>query len=147
KRSIAIRHVKELMEDILLYGLGEVAAKAWHEQLQSSLTSTGDYLEYSLPEKCQDILDAQGERFRQYHFLLVDEVQDFSDFFLDVAMSLLKKRENVFMVGDISQKLFDRQHNLNDLGLVEERARVRGATSCIVVQSRLGNLPGLSCDK
>lgn len=114
------------MEGILTHGLGEVTAKVWREQIQSSLSSV-DYLEYALPEKCQDILNVQGEHFRQYDYLLVDEVQDFSDFFLDVAMSLLKKRENVFMVGDIGQKLFDRQHNLNDLGLIEERARVRGS--------------------
>lgn len=127
KRTIDIRHIEELMEGILTYDLGEAAAKAWCQQVRGSSTSPGDYLEYTLPEKCQDILDAQGERFRQYDYLLVDEVQDFSDFFLDVAMSLLKKRENVFMVGDVSQKLFDRQHNLNDLGLIEERARVRGS--------------------
>ncbi len=114
------------METILTYGLGKDPAHAWREQIQSSSSSV-DYLEYELPAKCQDILSVQGERFYQYDYLLVDEVQDFSDFFLDVAMSLLKKRDKVFMVGDIGQKLFDRQHNLNDLGLVEERARVRGS--------------------
>ena len=30
------------------------------------------------------------------------------------------------MVGDVGQKLFDRKHNLSELGMIEERVRVRG---------------------
>lgn len=124
KQTIAIRHIAELMESILVEGLGEMSAHAWRTQARGRLTAQEDYLEYKLPEKCQDILREGGERFHMYDYLLVDEVQDFSDFFLDVALCLLKKRENVFMVGDAGQKLFDRSHHLNELGLAEERTRV-----------------------
>src|SRR5207253_7170747 len=81
-----------------------------------------EYLEYKLPEKCMDILDEAKGRFQVYDYLLIDEVQDFSSAFLYVAIKLLKNEENVFMVGDAGQKLFDREHSLRDLDMVEERA-------------------------
>ncbi|HZU66036.1 MAG TPA: NERD domain-containing protein [Ktedonobacteraceae bacterium] len=124
KQTIEIRHITELMENILVAYLGAPGAEAWHTQVKSQLSTPDEYLEIKLPEKCQDVLYEQGERFRLYDYLLVDEVQDFSDFFLDVALCLLKKRENVFMVGDIGQKLFDRSHNLSELQLAEDRIRI-----------------------
>ncbi len=124
EQTIDIRHIAELMESILIESLGETGAEVWRAQVRSQLTIPEDYLEYKLPEQCQDILYEHGERFHTYDYLLVDEVQDFSDFFLDVALCLLKKRENVFMVGDVGQKLFDRSHNLSELDLVEERTRI-----------------------
>jgi len=123
-QTIAIRHIVDLMESILVEGLGEANADVWRTQARGHLITPEEYIEDKLPEKCQKILSEEGERFRMYDYLLVDEVQDFSDSFLDVALSLLKKRENVFMVGDAGQKLFDRSHNLNVLGLAEERTRV-----------------------
>ncbi len=125
KQTIVVEHVEHLMEQILKAGLGEAEAEVWRTQVKQNITSE-EYLEYKLPEKCQDILSERGEDFRLFDYLLIDEVQDFSDFFLDVAMSLLKERENVFMVGDVGQRLFDRKHNLRDHSMVEERVRVRG---------------------
>jgi len=126
-RTIVIDHIEHLMEQILDADLGKESADRWRQQVKTGLAPPDDYLEYALPERCQDILDGHSERFRIYNYLLVDEVQDFSDFFLDVAMCLLKDRKKVFMVGDTGQKLFfQRKHNLLDLGLVEERMRVPG---------------------
>ena len=123
-QTIEIRHIAELMENILVAHLGAAGAEAWRTHVKRQLSTPDDYLEIKLPEKCQDVLYKQGERFRQYDYLLVDEVQDFSDFFLDVALRLLKKRGNVFMAGDIGQKLFDRSLNLSELELVEDRIRI-----------------------
>lgn len=51
-------------------------------------------------------------------------MQDFSSIFLDVGISLLKQREHIFMVGDVAQKLFPREHSLSELGIVEQRVRI-----------------------
>ena len=126
KQTIVIMHIAELMESLLVQELGTVGMEAWRMQVKSQLTNKDEYLEIKLPERCQDMLYAQSKRFQIFDYLLVDEVQDFSDFFLDVALCLLKRRENVFMVGDVGQKLFDRKHNLSELGMIEERVRVRG---------------------
>lgn len=125
KKTIRVEYVEHLMEQVLEAGLGKVEADAWRTQVQQNITLE-EYLEEKLPEKCQDIFFVSGEHFRFFDYLLIDEVQDFSDFFLDIAMSLLKKRENVFMVGDVGQRLSDRKHNLRDHNMVEERVRVRG---------------------
>lgn len=125
RSAIHITDIKTVMEQIIDTALGKIEADTWRRQVQSSLLSLEDYLEYKLPEKCQDILDEDEARFRWYDYLLVDEVQDFSDFFLDIALSLLKLRNCVFMVGDAGQKLFDRKHSLSELGMSEERARIR----------------------
>src|SRR5579875_2944660 len=122
--KIAIFDIGTLMEEIVTSGLGTLEAEQWRVQTQRSLVIPEDYLEYTLPEKCLDILDKQPERFRRYDYLLVDEVQDFSSIFLDIGMSLLKEREHVFMVGDVGQKLFPRNHNLSELGLIEQRVRI-----------------------
>lgn len=124
EQTIDIRYIAELMESILVAHVGKPGAEAWSIEVKNQLSTPDDYLEYKLPEKCQDILYEYNERFRMYDYLLIDEVQDFSVFFLDVALRLLKKRENVFMVGDAGQKLFDRSHNLSELDLVEERTRI-----------------------
>lgn len=126
RQTIVIDHVEHVMEQILEHSLGKAHAEAWRTHTKQICATPDEYLEYKLPEKCQDILEEHGESLRWFDYLLVDEVQDFSDFFLDVAMSLLKNREHVFMVGDVGQKLFKRTHNLGDLGMVEERVRVRG---------------------
>jgi len=126
KRMIVVDDIEHLMESILNEGLGTEEAEKWRAEMQAGLSTPSDYLDFKLPEKCQDILYLGNEQFQLYDYLLVDEVQDFSDFFLDVAMCLLKKRENIFMVGDTGQKLFNRRHSLSDLGIVEERARIRG---------------------
>lgn len=124
--KIAILDVKTLMEEIVNRGLGLIEAERWRLQVNQEMQSPGDYLEYKLTEKCQDILSEpeQSDRFRWYDYLLVDEVQDFSSLFLDVGISLLKQREHVFMVGDVGQKLFPREHNLSELGIVEQRVRI-----------------------
>lgn len=126
RQTIVTLDVATLMEYILKSGLGEVEAEAWRTRVKSHLSIADEYLEYKLPEKCQDILGEQGDRFRLFDYLLIDEVQDFSDRFLDIALSLLKNRKYVFMVGDVGQKLFDRKHHLSDLDMIEERVRVRG---------------------
>ena len=56
--------------------------EAWRMQVKSQLTNKDEYLEIKLPERCQDMLYAQSKRFQIFDYLLVDEVQDFSDFFL-----------------------------------------------------------------
>lgn len=125
RQTIVVDYIEHMMEQILEAGLGKAGAEAWRTQMKQEV-SPDEYLDFKLPEQCQDILYERKGRFQQFDYLLVDEIQDFSDFFLDVAMSLLKNREHVFMVGDVGQKLFERTHNLVSLDMVEERVRVRG---------------------
>ncbi len=122
--KIAILDISTLMEELVNRGLGLAEAERWRLKVKQEMQSDEDYLEYRLPEKCQDILYEQPDRFRWYDYLLVDEVQDFSSIFLDVGISLLKQREHIFMVGDVGQKLFPREPNLSELGIVEQRVRI-----------------------
>src|SRR6202011_4466602 len=90
-------------------GMGDSSSafELWRNQALVSHQES-EYIDYILPERCNDLMDRR-KAFQIYDYLFIDEVQDFNTWFLMVAMELLKDRKNIFTVGDIGQKLFDRE--------------------------------------
>lgn len=123
--AIKIFWMEKLMEKIVrsYFEKNEQGFEQWRKQIIQE-AGEKDYLEYNLPEKCMDILDKEPEKIEKYDHLLIDEVQDFSTEFLYIARELIKNPRNVFMVGDAGQKLFDRELNLSELDIVEERVKL-----------------------
>jgi Nuclease-related domain/AAA domain len=113
--TIAIKDIISIMEDILQNELAEDFQQwkaAYPEQ---------KYIDEILPNECRDILEKRMQDFAIYDYLLIDEIQDFSTRFIHVATSLLKNKQNLFVVGDIGQKLFDRTIEWWDIDMGPER--------------------------
>jgi hypothetical protein len=124
EQSIDIWDVISLMEEVVKAGMGSLSFEAWRTQQLSSSQENG-YIEEALPAKCFDLIDARKNQYQIYDYLLIDEVQDFSTWFLYVTMSLLKNRENIFTVGDIGQKLFDRELEWGEFDIVRQRVEIQ----------------------
>jgi hypothetical protein len=118
--SIFISDVTSLMENIVRRDLSKAFSDWKTHTLRENAES--DYIEYLLPEKCIDILKAGKVKFEPYDYLLIDEIQDFSGWFFDVMITLLKDRNNFFAVGDVGQKLFERELEWSDHDIVIQRA-------------------------
>ncbi|MCQ3977624.1 MAG: hypothetical protein DPW09_29710 [Anaerolineae bacterium] len=80
--------------------------------------------EETLRQEVEEILRNEPERYRRFDYLFIDEIQDFDDFFLIVAKHLCRS-DNFFFVGDIGQKIYDRTHHLERLGLVPRRVELK----------------------
>jgi hypothetical protein len=97
--SILIYDIVSLMEEIVKGCIGEQTFAAWKSQCLSSRANL-DYIENLLPEKCIDLLVEHPKQFQKFDYLLIDEIQDFNNWFMDITLSLLKDRNNLFAVGD-----------------------------------------------
>jgi hypothetical protein len=73
-----------------------------------------------LQEQVLEILRAAPDQFKRFDYVLIDEIQDFDNFFLGVIKSLARS-DNYFFVGDIGQKILDRSFDLQRLGIVIHR--------------------------
>lgn len=80
--------------------------------------------EEALQAEVRQILQAEPDRYRRFDYLLIDEIQDFDNFFLIVAKHLCRS-DHFFFVGDIGQKIYDRTHHLERLGLVPRRMELK----------------------
>jgi DNA helicase IV len=76
--------------------------------------------ETALRNEVEDILKTEPDRYRRFDYLFIDEIQDFDNFFLIVAQHLCHS-QNFFFVGDIGQKIYDRTHQLERLGIIPRR--------------------------
>ncbi len=92
-------------------------------QYLSSLEREG--IEELLMERSIDLLSHNNRQFQIYDYLLIDEVQDFSTWFMDIALSLLKDHKNIFAVGDIGQKLFDHELDWGEFDIVRHRVEIQ----------------------
>jgi hypothetical protein len=113
--TIHIKDIVAIMEDVLHKELAEDFQHwkiAYPEQ---------KYIEEILPNECRDIFEKRPQDFALYDYLFIDEIQDFSTGFMHVALSLLKDPQNLFVVGDIGQKLFDRTVEWWDIDMGPER--------------------------
>ncbi len=82
-----------------------------------------DKLEQQLRLDVTDALKKEPDHFRQFDAIFVDEVQDFDPLFMTVLEGLARQ-QHYFLVGDIGQKIFDREHDVTTLGIVVERAEL-----------------------
>lgn len=119
QRAIHIYCVPALLEKMIADVLGS-------DNITDYLSSDESPQAYEdhLRAEVEGILRSEPERFRQYDYVFIDEIQDFDDFYLQVIAHLCKS-QNFFFVGDIGQKIYARSHNLARLGLVVERIELK----------------------
>jgi len=117
--AITIRCVPALLETIVTHVLDMDSIDDYRTPGESQAT-----YEERLKEDVESILRAEPNRFRRFDYVLIDEIQDFDDFYL-IVVSHLCRTDNYFFVGDIGQKIYDRTHNLSVLGFVTERVELK----------------------
>jgi len=125
-RAIHLFDMVSLMEEIVKKGLGNSnsALELWRKQVLVSHQKS-EYVDDKLPERCIDLLMENRKAFQVYDYLFIDEIQDFSTWFLEIALELLTDRKNIFTVGDIGQKLFDRELDWSEFDIVKQRAELQ----------------------
>jgi superfamily I DNA and RNA helicase len=112
------------MEMIVKEGVGDKAFFGSWKKAMLEQYSKSNYVDEVLPQHCIDILMKYQKMFQVYDYLFIDEVQDFSTWFLWVALDLLKNQNNIFVVGDVAQKLFDRELDWSEFDIVKQRAEL-----------------------
>lgn len=123
-RAISLYDIASLMEEIVIKGMGnDNSFEPWRNEILEKC-SENYYIDEVLPQHCIDILMKHQKIFQIYDYLFIDEVQDFSTWFLAVALDLLKNQNNIFAVGDVAQKLFDRQLDWSEFDIVKQRAEL-----------------------
>jgi len=116
------QHRTEILERISILSIPdllELIYKDFYGQLFGTLPgeSSSGY-EARLLDEVLDVL-ATDDRFKRWDGVFIDEIQDFSDDFLRVCKAV--SRGNLFFfVGDIGQRIYDREHHLRALGLSED---------------------------
>ena len=120
-QSIRIYNVLSIMEEVAKTSMREDFS-AWKNQYVSAMEEL--YIEKDLPEKCIEILAENEKDLQIFDYLLIDEIQDFSTPFLYVTINLLKNQQNIFTVGDIGQKLFEREVEWGALDIVKQRVEM-----------------------
>lgn len=110
--AIVIQSIPAVMEQIVMAVLGvstidqyRVPGEPW------------EAYEERLRADVEGILRSESDHFRRFDHVFVDEVQDFDDFYLTVADYLCRSR-SFFFVGDIGQKIYERDHSPQCLGFV-----------------------------
>lgn len=68
----------------------------------------------------RDVGPELGDRFRRYDAILVDEIQDFGAV-LGAVVKVLHRGEELFLVGDLAQRIFEPRLQVHRLGLEEDR--------------------------
>jgi hypothetical protein len=119
--AIVVQCIPNLMESIVLqfFGVTDVA------EYRRPGESPAEY-EGRLKDDVLQILEDAPEKFARFDYVFVDEIQDFDNSFLFVVRQLCKGR-NFFFVGDMGQKIYERQYNLNRVGIVTARAELESS--------------------
>jgi superfamily I DNA/RNA helicase len=114
-QAVQILSVPSLLELVVDKGLGEGAAQS----IRKESTSEEAYVE-GLLRYAREILRADPDGFARFDHVFIDEIQDFSDAFLRIVKRFARG-DSYFFVGDIAQKIYDRQYDLQRLGLTLNR--------------------------
>jgi hypothetical protein len=114
-QTVQILSVPSLLELVVDQGLGAGAAQSIREEC----TNEGAY-EDALLRHSREVLRAEPERFARFDHVFIDEIQDFSDAFLRIVKRFARA-DSYFFVGDVAQKIYDRQYDLQRLGLTLNR--------------------------
>jgi hypothetical protein len=114
--AITICCVPKLLERMVCKILEIPSIQPYRKQSDSS-----ENYEKKLLDDVLDHLDSHPNEFRKFDFVLIDEIQDLSDDFL-IVVSYLNKTKQYFLVGDIGQKIFNREFNLKIIGFDPKQA-------------------------
>ncbi len=115
QEAITVQSIPSLMESIVMAVL-EISDMVEYRLSDESL----EEYEARLRDDVRSALESEPKRFRYFDYVFIDEIQDFDNFFLLVVHHVCKNG-NYFFVGDIGQKIYEREHNLKRLGIVTER--------------------------
>ena len=114
-QSIQILSVPALLEAVVDAGYGENTAQGFQNQ-----EATPEAYERRLLREAREVLRADADRFARFDHVFIDEIQDFSDAFLRIVTSF-SKGDRYFFVGDVGQKIYDREHDLQRHGITTRR--------------------------
>lgn len=119
QEAVTVQSIPAVMEQIVIVVLGlegidryRTAGESW------------EAYEDRLKDDVDGILRSEPDRFRRFDYVFVDEIQDFDNFYLLVADHLCKAK-NFFFVGDIGQKIYEREHSVERLGFVRGRVELK----------------------
>lgn len=115
--AIHISSLPSLMEEIVVSFYG-VSASIYRAQRPPD--ETPQQYEWHLQEQTLEIIREKPDSYRNFDFIFVDEIQDFTDPFLGILTHLSRKK-NYFFVGDLGQKIYQRSYNLARLGFLTEK--------------------------
>lgn len=117
-RSVQILSVPTLLETVVDQGYGAGTA----QKLQAA-EADPEASERRLLNEAIEVLRENPDRFARFEHVFIDEIQDFSDAFLRVVKRF-SCGDSYFFVGDVGQKIYDRQYDLQRLGLTLNRRGV-----------------------
>ncbi len=110
-QSIVIQSVPDLAEQVL-------ATLCSRDEIEQHRNRAG-FDEWAR-ENVKEILSLEPQKFKVFDAIFIDEIQDFDNFYL-LLLDHFVKQKNYFLVGDIGQKIFDRQYDLALLGIIPHR--------------------------
>jgi len=116
---IAVQSIPAVLEQMIIAVLGLETIDRYRAAGESR-----DAYEKRLRDDVDSILRSEPDRFRRFDYVFVDEIQDFDNFYLQVADHLCKAR-NFFFVGDIGQKIYEREHSVERLGFVRGHVELK----------------------
>jgi hypothetical protein len=114
--NIDVFTVEEVLVHLVASGYG-----ADKEELVRQLSGrTPEERRRQLLEMSREVWPELGEGCRQYDAILVDEIQDFGPE-LGAVVEVLHRGEELFLVGDLAQRIFEPRLHVHRLGLEEDR--------------------------
>jgi len=117
--AITVQSISAVMERMVITVLGMDSIDRYRTPGES-----WEAYEKRLRDDVDSVLRSDPEQFRQFDYVFVDEIQDFDNFYLLVADHLCKSKR-FFFVGDIGQKIYERNHSLERLGFVQGRVELK----------------------
>ncbi len=110
--SLIVQSVPDLIEVVLT----EIFSKT---EIKDRKTDKDSFETWAVTN-AREILSAQPDKFRVFDAIFIDEIQDFDNFYL-ITINHFLKENNYFFVGDIGQKIYERQFDLERLGIIAHR--------------------------
>lgn len=114
-RTLRVADVTYIMERIATTGYG---LKSRSEYYALNSPDSPNYHK-TLYSDVEAELNSHPDKYRQFDYVFIDEIQDFDDTQLYLIRCLCKT-DNFFFVGDIGQKIYERYHDLKRHGFIIE---------------------------
>ncbi len=107
-RKLVVENVAYIMERIVVQGYNYANKEEYYVLNPPGMPDFSDQLR----EDVRNIMQDKKSKFRVFDYVLIDEIQDFDDDQIDLVRKLCRTN-NFFFVGDVAQKLYNRQHTLS----------------------------------
>lgn len=134
-RTLIIENVEFIMERIVVTGYGFKSKEEYYALNQPQ----GAEYQKSLREDVRTFLQDEGDKYRKFDYVFIDEIQDFDDEQLYLVRKLART-ENFFFVGDLGQKIYDRYHDLRRQGFIIDELELPRSYKMYRTPRRIGGL-------